>query len=79
MIVDDKENGRRALKEFKRHFKLDLFNVGSKAHALRLFIISQTSLVIRITRKACLNTQLFQFLEILSDSVCLGQDPGIRT
>lgn len=30
MIVDNKENGRRALKELKRHCKLDLFNVRSK-------------------------------------------------
>lgn len=27
----DKENDRKALKELKRHCKLDLFNVGSKA------------------------------------------------
>lgn len=58
MIVDDKENGRKALKDI---VNLIYLMWDQRLHTLRLFIVFQTSLVIRITKEVCLNTQLFQF------------------
>lgn len=76
VTVDNKENDRKALKELKRHCKLDLFNVGSKAiHPKAIYYFSN------IPDNKNHQGDLFKhsaFPVLLENSLCLGQDPGIR-
>lgn len=67
----DKENDREALKELKRHCKLDLFNVGSKAiHPKAIYCFSNI-LGNQNHQGGVFKHSAFTVL-LLENSVCLG-------